>query len=171
MRERTPESVPVPDPTLLTTAGIKLSIDNLKELFLTKLEAAEKHAKAEFSEIHKLLISSEQKRLELKEDSAKALAAALAANKELFDQKNRCNEEASAKSESSFSKQIEGISREALAERLALSDRITALKERLDRGEGRDTQQTQSKGQQNWLIGASIAGLALLIAVISLFVH
>jgi hypothetical protein len=155
-----------PDPTILTTAALKLSIDNLKELLFVKLEDEAKFTAAEISELHKRLSLMEKQRLELKEDSSKALSAALVSQERLFDQKNICTEEAAAKAEAGFTKQIEALSKEAGLAREGLSDRITAIKERMDRGGGREEQQGVTRGQSNWMIGLIVVAVIQIINIL-----
>jgi hypothetical protein len=65
-----------------------------------------------------------------------ALDAALKAASELVTQQNTANVAAAAKSETSFTKQIDQIATIISTLEKALDSRITELKERIDRGEG-----------------------------------
>jgi hypothetical protein len=154
--------VPVPDPTALTTEALKLSIANLKELMEAKLASNEKATASDFKELHVRLCLIEKQRLELKADSTKALEAALVAQERLFDQKNKCNEEAAAKAEAAFTKQIESLRSEAQIAREGLSERINGVKERIDRGEGRGAGISQLAG---WIFGA----VGMVVGLIAIF--
>jgi len=75
---------------------------------------------------------SEQEKKAAKE----ALDAALLAQKESVSQQNDANTTAATKSETSFTKQIDQIGTLIATLEKSLTDRITELKERIDRGEG-----------------------------------
>lgn len=174
------ERVPIPDPTALTTQALERSIENLKELVFTKIAALEAlvHDKInsvntlkeeKFKELRERLDMVERHRIEAKSDDAKALETAMTAQRELFLQKNVCNEEANAKSEASFTKQIEGIRHEGTIERDAISGRIDALKERIDRGRGKEDHEGESRQTAAWLIPLIVVGaLALLNLVLNI---
>lgn len=180
MKPELPEQqmrVPIPDPTLLTTAALKLSIDNLKELTFSRIEsltllietkiAAVNTLKEEkFKELRERLDMVERYRIEAKSDDAKALETAMTAQRELFLQKNVCNEEANAKSEASFTKQIEAIRKEGTIERDALSGRIDALKERIDRDRGKEDHEGQARQQSGWLIPLIVIGVLALLNLV-----
>ncbi len=71
-----------------------------------------------------------------KRASKDALDAALLAQKEAVAQQNDANTTAATKSETSFTKQIDQIGTLIATLEKSLTDRITELKERIDRGEG-----------------------------------
>lgn len=176
------ETVPIPDPTALTIEALKTAIQNLKELtFLriselekfinTRIDAVNTLKEEKFKELHERLAMVERHRIEAKQDDAKALETAMTAQRELFLQKNQCNEEAAAKAEASFTKQIEAIRKEGSIEREGLSNQIAALKERIDRGGGREEYRTESKGQSNQVVSWIITAAAVVVAVLALFVQ
>jgi hypothetical protein len=80
-----------------------------------------------------------------KKASKEALDAALLAQKESVAQQNDANTTAATKSETSFTKQIDQIGTLIATLEKSLTDRITELKERIDRGEG------QGQGRDNAL--------------------
>lgn len=178
--------VPVPDPTLLTTAALKLSIDNLKEFMLARIDSQSELLKEKIAnnycldekrhrETREWLQKSREHWLEVKADAESALDRAFAAAKELNDQQRKCNEESQTKTEQSFTKQIEAFMRESTISHSALGDRITILERLADRSTGAKTENVENRGLAQWVIGLIVAiGLALLgnaITLIYLFTH
>ena len=109
---------------------------------------------------------------------AQALAAALQAAKELVGAQGEASAAAAVKSETSFTKQIDQIGTLIATLEKSLTDRITELKERIDRGEGTSsgaatfrTEKRLDTGQMiSWLV-AGIMTLTAIVAVATLVVH
>jgi len=106
-----------------------------------------------------------------KKASKEALDAALLAQKESVSQQNDANTTAATKSETSFTKQIDQIGTLIATLEKSLTDRITELKERIDRGEGVDSgrgnqidQARLNTGQWIGIFGVVFLGLAILIS-------
>jgi hypothetical protein len=194
------DSVPVPDPTTLTTAQLYREIAALSEIFeakmgalTTRLTTSENGSKESLANAAQTIqngldkaeksivvsiekVQNEQRialtdaekrvnekfemmdkqRIESKADFNLAIAAALMAQKELFAQQTKCNEEAATKSENATSKQLESVKSEAALSRQSLDEKITALKERIDRGGGREDQwseqRTHRRESVSWVI-------------------
>ena len=104
-------------------------------------------------------------------DSKVAVDAALQAAKEAVGEQNKSSALAIAKSEAATNKQLDQIGMLITTTNKALDEKINDLKGRLDRGEGQKQQAVENKGQTNWLIGAILAAVAVIIALASLFVH
>jgi len=98
-------------------------------------------------------------------DSKVAVDAALQAAKEAVGEQNKSNALAIAKSEVAFTKQLDQITLLISTSNKALDEKINDLKGRLDRGEGQKQQAVENKGQSNWLIGAVISGVSLIISL------
>lgn len=81
-----------------------------------------------------------------KKSSKEALDAALLAQKESVSQQNDANTTAATKTETNFTKQIDLVGTQITALDKSLTDRISELKERIDRGEGQDRGQTAALG-------------------------
>jgi chaperonin cofactor prefoldin len=97
-----------------------------------------------------------------KRSSKEALDAALLAQKESVSQQNDANTVAATKSETSFTKQIDQIGTLISTLEKSLTDRITELKERIDRGEGGATGRRESGvDARTWLLGLAV----ILVAV------
>jgi hypothetical protein len=102
-----------------------------------------------------------------KKASKEALDAALLAQKESVSQQNDANTTAATKSETSFTKQVDQIAILIATLEKALTDRLTELKERIDRGEGSTSGVAVQRTDQRASIGTVIAAVATLVAVIS----
>lgn len=109
--------VPRPDPTLLTTAALKLSIDNLKELLETKLKNIEDR-----------VTQFEVLRLEQKQDNQKAIDAALSAQEKRFEQ-----------SGAAMTKQVDALGDLVNTKTSSLDEKINDQKTRRE-DQGRQTQ-------------------------------
>jgi hypothetical protein len=98
-----------------------------------------------------------------KKASKEALDAALLAQKESVSQQNDANTTAATKTETNFTKQIDLVGTQINALDKSLSDRISELKERIDRGEGANSgaagQRNQTRLNVNVL--AALAGVVL----------
>jgi hypothetical protein len=111
-----------------------------------------------------------------KKAAKEALDAALLAQKESVSQQNDANTTAATKSETSFTKQIDQIGTLIATLEKSLTDRITELKERIDRGEGGTvgaagarTEQRLNTGSVFGFVSAAVAVLALVVAVVVAF--
>jgi len=165
----TPDWRPVPDPTLLTTQQLLRELAALRELLETRIDGLDR------------LLSRRM------DDADKAIQAALVSA-----------EKAVTKAETASEKRFEGVNefRQALADQTAtfirraeyeaastaLSDRVTAsadrvgalelrLTSRLDRGEGADVGAAGQRTDQRLNMSQVIAGIATLVAVISLVLY
>jgi len=178
-----PDIKPRPDPTLLTTAALKQSIENLKEFLISRIASGEALLDAKIN--HNYLMDEKRHRetrewfgygrdhrMEVKADAEKALERAFSAAKELTDQQRKCNEEAASKAESAFHEQLNAWKSEANVAREAMSSRLDELKERLDRGTGKEEYQTKTQG---WLIPMIVVGAiafgSLIVNLLQLFKH
>ena len=112
-----------------------------------------------------------------KKASKEALDAALLAQKESVSQQNDANTTAATKSETSFTKQIDQIGTLIATLEKSLTDRITELKERIDRGEGQSSGVQQNMAEQHrgsmrsqgaWALALTVVWVA--IAAISVLV-
>lgn len=186
MDRTTSSTVPVPDPTLLTTAALKQSIDNLEKFLIARIESGDRLIDEKISHNHLMdekrhretlewIKTLKEHRLEAKGDRDKALTAAFDAQKELFNQQRQYTEESTTKAEQSFTKQIESLDKETKLSTGALSDRMNALKAFWDKQEGERTIKMESGQRQGWVIPMFVVGgisaLSLVIQVIRLVTH
>ena len=100
-----------------------------------------------------------------KRASKDALDAALLAQKEAVAQQNDANTTAATKSETSFTKQIDQIGTLIATLEKSLTDRITELKERIDRGEGTTTGAAGAHTEQRLNLSQLVAVLAIFATV------
>ena len=153
--------IPVPDPTILTTAALKMSIDNLHALLMTKIEDSEALFKQALRDRKELIMQRleaiEGRHVEHKSDAEKSLVTALASQKELFYQQQQSNAESSTRLYESITKQLDALRAEAALSRESFGDKVTALKERIDRGTGKEEQQVTNKTSSQWMIALIIA--------------
>jgi hypothetical protein len=139
---------------------ISVAVDNLKHLHEERFSAI----KQQFTERD---VRSEQEKKAAKE----ALDAALLAQKESVSQQNDANTTAATKSETSFTKQIDQIATLIATLEKALTDRITELKERIDRGEGQGQGAATSRTEQRLDMGQVIAVIAVIVAVLTVVLY
>lgn len=102
-----------------------------------------------------------------KKASKEALDAALLAQKESVSQQNDANTTAATKSETSFTKQIDQIGTLIATLEKSLTDRITELKERIDRGEGAGSGQLAERQEMRAIQTESHVGTGVIAAIVS----
>jgi hypothetical protein len=138
-------------------------ITQLRELLEARLDGMDRSTEIQFSE--------RDLRVEQAAESAGlALAAALSGQKELVAQQNEANSTAAAKAEANFTKQIDQIGTIMQAQEKATDARITALKERLDRGEGSAAGAAGFRSDRAQVTGQALMTLSVLVAVIGLLI-
>ena len=102
--------------------------------------------------------------------SKEALDAALLAAKELVAQQNEANATAADKAEQSTIKQIDQIGIRIDTMQKALDDRLTELKERIDRGEGGDQGAAGERSERRLDYGTVLAAVAILVSLATVLV-
>lgn len=178
------------DPTALTTAMLLREIANLREKIEIRLDAMDKamtlfqenltrvptevqkevgHLKElhdqKFADIHAQLRERSERRTLEKKAAEDALAAALAAQKELAAAQDTANAAAISKSQEATDKQVDSIKSAAEAIKASLDDKIAIINGRLDRGEGGHAGASEYKKDSRDNTSMFIAGLALLAAI------
>lgn len=170
-------SVPVPDPTKLTTEAVTRLSDQLKELFGQRFEAVDKELarlnraldqrpEAIVVEINHLRALVDKQFEGVKEQfnaRDREVAGALIAQKTYVEEQNKSNALAAAKAETGFDKRIEGIDSKINLQTKTNDDKISDLKDRLTAIE---SNKVGSVDTIRWLFGA-IAAIAALVAVYS----
>ena len=182
---------PVPDPTLLTTQQLLRELAALRELLEARLNGMDRATEllsatvnrtptviqTEISHVREVeqerfaSIAQQFHERDVRADKAEraakeALDAALLAQKELVAQQNDANAAQAAKTDLSTTKQIDQIGIRIDTMQKAFDDRLTELKERIDRGEGSDTGAATRRTEQRLDLGQLIAALAVVAAVI-----
>lgn len=115
---------PIPDPTALTTEALRREIGGLKELLENRIDAVLDKAMEQSQEITERLDREEQHRLEKKDDTQRAVEAALTAQ-----------EKATEKAEVATAKQLEEIKQNVGTTVDSLRRELGDLKERVGRVE------------------------------------
>jgi hypothetical protein len=151
----------VPGPPYLTTEELRRDVSALREIIQARLDGNDRAtvvlsetvnrtptaiqiAVDHLKELHDERFASVDQRFDERDvrtdqaakASKEALDAALLAAKELVSQQNEANAAAADKAEQSTIKQIDQIGIRIDTMQKALDDRLTELKERIDRGEG-----------------------------------
>jgi hypothetical protein len=139
---------------------IKVAVDNLQHLHEER-----------FNAIQQQFTERDTRGDQEKKASKEALDAALLAQKESVSQQNDANTTAATKTESNFTKQIDLVGTQITALDKSLTDRITELKERVDRGEGSNAGAAGTRSDQRLNIGTLIGIVATLIALVSLVLY
>ena len=110
--------------------------DRIRREITTQITHLERLHEERFTAIAQQFTERDVRSDQDKKSSKEALDAALLAQKESVSQQNDANTTAATKSETSFTKQIDQIGTLIATLEKSLTDRITELKERIDRGEG-----------------------------------
>jgi hypothetical protein len=119
-----------------TPTVIQIEISHVRELMSEKLASLGGSAEERFRSIGLQFAERDTRTENAAKASKEALDAALLAAKELVAQQNEANAQAADKAEQSTIKQIDQIGIRIDTMQKALDDRLTELKERIDRGEG-----------------------------------
>lgn len=156
---------------------IKIAVDNLRNLHEER-----------FAAIGQQFAERDTRGEQEKRASQEALNAALLAQKESVAQQNDANTTAATKTETNFTKQIDLVGTQITALDKSLTDRISELKERIDRGEGQDrgqdraigspyeasvfrqTEESARQAAQRAVIAQVVAVIAVLASVVSVIV-
>lgn len=182
---------PLPDPTERTIQQLEEKISGLKELIVSKLDAAEKATdlrlrvaddvpamiarelghleekfEVRFESIDLRFVERDVRTNQAATASDQALQAALQAAKELVTAQGESSSAAAVKSETSFTKQIDQIITLIQTQGTASDARITELKERIDRGEGGQVAVQQNTDNRAQATGLQMAMISLAIAFV-----
>ena len=128
-------TVPIPDPTALTTEQLRRELLNLRELLESQLKNQTDVAEGQFARIDTLFVEGEKRSQALRVADSLALAAALQAAKEAVGEQNRSNGLAISKSEASFIEALKQQQTLFQTEIKAANDKISLIISRLDKGE------------------------------------
>jgi uncharacterized protein YicC (UPF0701 family) len=158
-------------------ADIAVAVGTAREHVLGAVQRVEDVTAEKFSSIDRQFAERDIRSEQDKKASKEALDAALLAQKESVAQQNEANTKAGEKTETNTTKQIDQITILITTLEKSLTDRITELKERIDRGEGGTAgaavQRTESRLTQGAIVGYVVAAFFLIstvVAVIALVV-
>ncbi len=164
-RERTSlpmVTVPIPDPTVLTTQQLLREIATSREIVETSIKGLRELHEERFASISNQFIERDVRTEQASRDSKVAVDAALKAAKEAVEEQNKSNALAIAKSEAGFTKQIDQIGILVSTTQKGNDERFEDIKGRLVLLEG-----VRRGGSEIWAYMIAIAGLA--IAILAIF--
>jgi hypothetical protein len=186
------ENLPVPDPSLLTTAQLVRELGGLRELLETRLDGMDKAASLldasvnrtptviqtaianvrevydeRFNSVRQQFAERDVRTEQAATASASALAAALQAAKEAVFEQAQAAAKAAEKTELSFTKQIDQIGTQISTVAEGFNNRITELKERIDRGGGEEQGKTQADTQTHQIRTDQRADRGLNVAIMA----
>jgi hypothetical protein len=150
-------SRPVPDPTELTTAALLREILALRELLESRIGAEARLCRERFEGLDRELVLIERQRVEQKQDSATAIAAALGAAKE-----------AVGKSEMATTKSIDQLAQKVDAAIEGLRRESGDLKARVGAVEQQKVGRQETTGSVSAAVGYVIGAAGVLAAVVAL---
>jgi hypothetical protein len=149
--------------------------DDLRERLQTDIATAVDNLKylheERFNAIQQQFVERDTRGDQEKKASKEALDAALLAQKESVSQQNDANTTAATKTETNFTKQIDLVGTQITALDKSLTDRISELKERIDRGEGQGQGSATTRSDQRLNMSQVIAAIATLAAVLSFVLY
>jgi hypothetical protein len=97
------------------------------------------------------------------------LDAALAAAKEAVAEQNKANAQAIGKSETA-TQQIDAMLQLMTTSNKSLEDKISDIKSRLDRGEGRNTGSSEARDDKRSDVGTIIQAIAVMVTIVGLII-
>lgn len=173
-----PGSVPVPDPTALTTEQVDKAKIELTRLFDEQLHGLSKEIGVKFDWIADQLSTIERHRIEQKVDTKTAVDAAFAASKEASAQQAASSEKAIAKTELAAIEQSKQQQTTFAAELKGIIGQVSDIKDRLITIEalklGSIQQKTSAHDDQRaitTMIAVSISVMGLLLSAVVLAVN
>jgi cobalamin biosynthesis Mg chelatase CobN len=146
----------------------------MRELLESKLEVVVGQMDEKFAGISRQLEERDERTRTAAQESRISLDAALSAAKEAVQEQNNANSKSISKSEEATAKQLDSLAQLMRTSNQSLDEKIGALKERLDRGEGenRGTEYVRRGEHQAGLDSRSllfsIIGVVVAVALIAL---
>jgi membrane protein involved in colicin uptake len=139
--------------------------EKAEESFKTILNGLRDIYNERFTSIHLQFTERDVRTEQAATASASALAAALQAAKEAVFEQAQAAAKAAEKTELSFTKQIDQIGLQIKTVSDGFGERISELKERIDRGEGSESGSKSHATETRLNVGAVVAGVSMLIAL------
>jgi hypothetical protein len=153
-----------------TPTAIQTAVSNVRDVYDERFQSIERLSQERLASISLQFRERDVRTDQAAIANASALAAALQAAKEAVAEQANAAAQAAAKTESSFTKQIDQIQVQLSTVVKGFDDKLTDLKERIDRGEGADTGSTATRTERRLDVGQIISGLAVLVAVVGLLI-
>jgi hypothetical protein len=166
------ESRPTPDPTVLTTEQLLREIENLKSWMKTLADGQETVFDERFKSVDTQFKLIERQRVEQKQDTEKAVQAALNAAKVAVREQTQASERSIAKNEKSTADQLRD-QRDRFASEIGNVDKnADDLKERVGKIEnlrlGAGEMQQQGRASQAAFLGWVVAGVSVVGLIVVL---
>jgi hypothetical protein len=152
------------------TAVLSETVNRTPTVIQTEIAHVRELADERFTGIDKQFAERDVRTEQAAKASKEALDAALLAAKELVSQQNEANAAAADKAEQSTIKQIDQIGIRIDTMQKALDDRLTELKERIDRGEGSASGSASSRAEKRLDTGQLLTVLLVIIAAAAVVV-
>lgn len=181
---------PVPDPTTLTTNQLRRELAGLREVIEARLTGMDRATELlaenvgrtpteidkqithlrllheeKFRSVELQFVERDVRTAQATAANGQALNAALQAAKELVTAQGEASAAAAAKSETSFTKQIDQIGTIIQTLEKSMDARLAEIKERIDRGEGQGAGRQAGRTEDRLDRGSLMAVLAVLVAV------
>jgi hypothetical protein len=167
-------TVPVPDPTVLTTQALLREITGVRELFESQLAHRHELYQSEIASLNRINVEKfakveqqfelvERQRVEQKQDTKQAVDAALTAQKEAVKEQTTASGLAIAKSETGTSKQLEQLAANFQTAFSGQTVSIDDVKERITRLESAKTTEATVRTDSRAGIGLWVAGLSAFV--------
>jgi hypothetical protein len=151
-------------------ADVDRQVLALRELIMSQMENIAGVSAEKFQAINTRFIERDVRIRHAARESRMSFDAALAAAKEAIAGQNEANAQAIAKAELATQKQIDAISVLMTNNTRSLEDKISDLKTRLDRGEGRNTGSTEAKTEKRLDLGSVLQAIAVLATIVGLVI-
>lgn len=143
---------------------------SLREYLLGQIRNVESVGIERFAAIDTRFLERDTRTAQAADESRISLDAALAAAKEAVSEQNKANAQAIAKSEVATQKQIDSMVALMTTSNKSLEDKISDLKARLDRGEGRDTGSADTRTEKRLDSGQILLAISVIIAAVGVVI-
>ena len=160
------ESIPMPDPTALTTERLLQEIGGVKTLIVAEVSHLKELHAERFSSIATQFNERDTRTEQTSRDSKVAVDAALQAAKEAVGEQNKSSALAIAKSEAATTKQIDQIGVIIATMTNGLNDKIDDIKNRITAIEGRSTGVGSSANAFYLIATLAVAVAAVVFAIL-----
>lgn len=163
-------STPIPDPTELTTDALHREIAQLESSISRRFASEREFVQEKFNSVDKQLALIEDRRVEQKQDTSAAVAAALSAAKEAVNEQKDASDKSITKTETATDAQIAQLNQTIQTAIAGLVSNVNDLKERVVVLEasklGGMAERSESRSSSTALVG--MAGLILTVIIIGI---
>jgi hypothetical protein len=164
----------LPEDATIKCDRLRIDLDGqmlaLREFIMSQIGNTRDVTAEKFDAVNARFVERDVRTEQTAMESRISLDAALAAAKEAVAEQNKANAQAIGKSETATQKQIDAMVQLMTTSNNSLEDKISDIKSRLDRGEGRDTGSANASTDRRSDIGAIIAAIAVVVTIIGLII-